>query len=44
MEIQSALDAILARYPSIEIAGEVHWRPSFMIRALEGLPLKVAAS
>jgi cytochrome P450 len=44
MEIQSALDAILARYPSIEIVGEVHWRPSFMIRAVETLPLKVSPS
>jgi cytochrome P450 len=44
MEVASALDAILTRYPSIEVAGEVKWRPSFMIRALEGLPLKVATS
>jgi unspecific monooxygenase len=44
MEIASGLDAILTRYPSIEIADEVQWRPSFMIRALEALHLKVSTN
>jgi hypothetical protein len=31
--------ALLDRYPSIELDGEVEWKPSFIIRGLESLPL-----
>lgn len=43
LELQVALDSLLTRYPTIELAGEVEWRKSFMLRALNGLPLKVEA-
>ena len=44
MELQIALAALLHRYPSIELAGEVEWKPSFIIRGLESLPLRVSAT
>jgi cytochrome P450 len=43
LELQVALDRILTRYPTIELAENVRWRKSFMLRALTGLKLKVAA-
>jgi cytochrome P450 len=44
MELQIALQALLDRYPSIELAGEVAWKPSFIIRGLESLPLRLSAT
>ena len=44
MELQIALAAFLERYSSIELAGDVAWKPSFIIRGLEALPLSLAAS
>ena len=41
MEIDVALNALMERYSGIELAGDVHWEPSFVVRALEGLPLKL---
>jgi cytochrome P450 PksS len=41
MELQVALGALLERYPGIELAGEPTWRPSFIIRGLESLPLRL---
>jgi cytochrome P450 PksS len=41
MEIDVALNALMDRYAGIELAGDVHWEPSFVVRALEGLPLKL---
>jgi cytochrome P450 len=43
MELQIALGALLERYPSIELAGDVAWKPSFIIRGLESLPLELSA-
>jgi cytochrome P450 PksS len=42
IELQLALAGILSRWPSIELAGEVRWKPSFIIRGLESLPLRLA--
>ncbi len=44
MEIDVALNALFDRYSGIELAGEVHWEPSFVVRALEGLPLRLTRS
>lgn len=41
MEIDVALNALMDRYAGIELAGDVHWEPGFVVRALEGLPLKL---
>lgn len=41
MELQVALRSLLERYPTIELAGPVRWRPSFVIRGLEQLPLRL---
>jgi cytochrome P450 PksS len=41
MEIDVALNALMDRYSGIELAGDVHWEPSFVVRALEALPLKL---
>lgn len=41
MELQVALRALLERYPSIELGGEPTWKPSFIIRGLESLPLRL---
>jgi cytochrome P450 len=42
MELQIALEALLARYPMIELATDrVEWRQSFIIRGLESLPLRL---
>ena len=41
MELQIALAALLERYPSIELGGEVDWKRSFIIRGLESLPLEL---
>jgi cytochrome P450 len=43
MEIDIALNTLMDRYIGIELAGDVHWEPSFVVRALEGLPLKLTA-
>lgn len=43
MELQIALAALLERFSSIELAGAVAWKPSFIIRGLEALPLSLAA-
>jgi cytochrome P450 len=37
--VQIANDALLERYPSIDLAGEVEWKPSFIIRGLQSLPM-----
>jgi cytochrome P450 len=42
IELQLALNGLLARWPTIELAGEVRWKPSFIIRGLETLPLRLA--
>jgi cytochrome P450 PksS len=44
MEIDIALNTLMDRYPTIEMAGDVHWEPSFVVRALEGLPLRLSRS
>lgn len=41
MELQVALNALLDRYAVIESAGAVRWRPSFIIRGLTALPLRL---
>ena len=43
MELQVALRSLLERYPTIELAGAVRWRPSFIIRGLESLPLRLGS-
>ena len=43
MELQVALRSLLERYPTIELAGPVRWRPSFIIRGLESLPLRLGS-
>ena len=42
IELQLALGGILSRWPAIELAGEVRWKDSFIIRGLESLPLRLA--
>jgi len=42
MELQIALAALLERFASIELAGEAAWKPSFIIRGLEALPLRLS--
>ncbi|HWF15383.1 MAG TPA: cytochrome P450 [Acidimicrobiales bacterium] len=43
MEGTIAFNALLARFPKIELVGdEPHWRPSFTLRGLLDLPLHVA--
>ena len=43
MEGEIAFNALLARFPTMELTGdEVHWRPSFTLRGLLDLPLRVA--
>jgi cytochrome P450 len=38
-----ALNAVLDRYPSIRRAGdEVRWKPGFVVRSLEALPLHLS--
>ena len=44
MELQVALAGLLERYPTIELAGPPRWRPSFIIRGLESLPLRLGIS
>ena len=44
MELQVAVTALLERYPGIQLAGEPVWRPSFIIRGLESLPLRLEGS
>ncbi len=44
MEGEIALHALLSRFPSMELTGgEPRWRPSFTLRGLLELPLRVAA-
>ena len=44
MEGEIALPALLARFPSLELTGgEPRWRPSFTLRGLLQLPLRVSA-
>jgi hypothetical protein len=40
-ELQVALNAILDRWDTINITGDVHWRTSFVLRALDALPLTI---
>ncbi|HEY6430159.1 MAG TPA: cytochrome P450, partial [Acidimicrobiales bacterium] len=43
MEGEIAFNAILARFPRMELlVGEPHWRPSFTLRGLLDLPLRVS--
>lgn len=45
LELRLALQALLDRYTSIELAADdVVWRQSFIIRSLEALPLRVTPS
>ena len=42
MEGEIAFNALLERFPTIELTGdESHWRPSFTLRGLLDLPLRV---
>jgi cytochrome P450 len=41
IELQLALAGILSRWEEIELAGEVRWKPSFIIRGLETLPVRL---
>jgi cytochrome P450 PksS len=42
MELQTALEALLTHYPTLELAAdEVEWKRSFIIRGLESLPLRL---
>jgi cytochrome P450 len=44
MEGEIAFNALLARFPSIELTDdEAHWRPSFTLRGLLDLPVRVSA-
>ena len=44
MEGEIAFNALLARFPSVELVDdEPHWRPSFTLRGLLELPLRVSA-
>jgi cytochrome P450 len=43
MEGEIAFNALLARFGTMElISDEAHWRPSFTLRGLLDLPLRVA--
>lgn len=44
MEGEIAFNAVLARFSSIELTDdEAHWRPSFTLRGLLDLPVRVSA-
>ena len=43
MEGEIAFNALLGRFPTIELLqDEPHWRPSFTLRGLLDLPLRVS--
>jgi cytochrome P450 len=45
MEGEIAFNALLARFPTIELdCAEAHWRPSFTLRGLLDLPVRVSMS
>ena len=39
-EMQIALDAVVRRFPALELAGEPVWRPTLFLRGLASLPLR----
>ncbi len=44
MEGEIAFNALLARFPTVElVTDEAHWRPSFTLRGLLDLPLRLSA-
>jgi cytochrome P450 len=41
MEAAVALTALLERFPRIELAGDVEWRPNLTLRGLKSLPVRL---
>lgn len=41
LEARAALPALLARFPDLRLAGEPVWRPTFILRGLERLPVRL---
>jgi cytochrome P450 len=42
LEAQLALGALVRRAPKLDLAGEPQWRPSFVLRGLETLPVRTS--
>ena len=41
METAVALGALLSRFPRLELAGDVEWRPNLTLRGLKALPVRL---
>lgn len=42
LEARAAIGALVARFPDLRLAGEPAWRPTFILRGLERLPVRLA--
>jgi cytochrome P450 len=42
IEARAALGALVARFPDLRLAGEPAWRPTFILRGLERLPVRLS--
>ena len=42
LEARAAIGALVARCPDLRLAGEPAWRPTFILRGLERLPVRLA--